>query len=50
MRINQDNNDIDYKCYMKNLLKFFNKSIARETIDKRFEEFLYFGLLKIVII
>ena len=50
MRINQDDDDIDYKCYVKNLLRFFNKNIARERIDKRFEEFCYFGLLKIVII
>ena len=50
MRINQDVDDIYYKCYVKNLLKFFNLNIARERIDKRFEEFCYFGLLKIVII
>ena len=50
MRINQDDDDIDYKFYVKNPLKFFNKNIARERIDKRFEEFYYFGLLKIVII
>ena len=35
---------------MKNLLIFFNKNIARERIDKRFKEFCYFRLLKIVII
>ena len=35
---------------MKNLLIFFNKNIAREMIDKRFKEFCYFRLLKIVII
>ena len=50
MRIDQDDDDIDYKCYVKNLLRFFNKNIARERIDKRFKEFCYFGLLKIVII
>ena len=50
MRINQDDDDIDYKFYVKNPLRFFNKNIARERIDKRFEEFCYFGLLKIVII
>ena len=50
MRINQDDDDIDYKCYAENLLRCFNKNIARERIDKRFEEFCYFGLLKIVII
>ena len=50
MRINQDDDDIDYKCYVKNLLRFFNKNIPRERLDKRFEEFCYFGLLKIVII
>ena len=50
MRINQDDDVIDYECYVKNLLRFFNKNIARERIDKGFEEFCYFGLLKIVII
>ena len=50
MRINQDDDDIDYKFYVKNPLRFFNKNTARERIDKRFEEFYYFGLLKIVII
>ena len=50
MRINQDDDVIDYECYVKNLLRFFNKSIARERIDKGFEEFCYFRLLKIVII
>ena len=50
MRINHDDEDIDYKCYVKNLLRFFNKNLARERIDKRFEEFYYFVLLKIVII
>ena len=50
MRINQDGDEIDYKCYVKNLLRFFCKNIAREKIDKRFEEFCYFGFLKIVII
>ena len=39
MRINQDDDVIDYKCYVKNLLRFFNKNIAREKIDKRFKEF-----------
>ena len=34
---------------MKNLLRFSNKNIAREMIDKRFKECCYFGLLKIVI-
>ena len=50
MHINQDDDDIDCNCYVKNLLRFFNKNIARERLDKRFEEFYYFGLLKIVII
>ena len=50
MRISQDDGDIDCKCYVKNLLRFFNKHIARERIDKIFIEFCYFGLLKIVII
>ena len=27
--INQDDDDIDYKCYVKNLLRFFDKNIAR---------------------
>ena len=49
MRINHDDDDIDYKCYVKTLLRFFTKNIARERIDKRFKEFCYFGLLKIVI-
>ena len=48
MRINQDDDDIDYKCFVKNLLRFFNKNIG-ERIDKRFKEFCYFGLLKIVV-
>ena len=48
MRINQDDDDIDYKCCVKNLLRFFNKNIG-ERIDKRFKEFCYFGLLKIVV-
>ena len=47
---NQDDDDIDYKCYVKNLLRFFNKNIARERIDNRFKEFCYFGLMNIVII
>ena len=50
MRINQDDDDIDYKCYVKNLLRFFNKNMARKMINKRFKEFSYFGSLKIVII
>ena len=50
MRINQDDDDIDCNCYVKNLLRFFYKSISRERIDKRLKEFCYFGLLKIVII
>ena len=50
MRINQDDERIDYKCYVKNMLRFFNKIIAREKIGSRFKEFWYFGLLKIVII
>ena len=50
MRTNQDDDDIDYKRYVKKLLRFFNKNIARERIDNRFKEFCYFGLLKIVII
>ena len=49
MRIYQDDDDIDYKCYVKNLLRFFIKNIARERFDKRFKEFCYLGLLKIVI-
>ena len=36
--------------YVKNLLRFFNKNIAREKIGKSFKEFCYIGLLKIVII
>ena len=47
MRINHDDDDIDYKCYVKTLLRFFTKNIARERIDKRFKEFCYFGLLKL---
>ena len=42
MRTNQDqivDDDTDYKCYMKNMLRFFNNNIARERIDKRFKEF-----------
>ena len=50
MRINQDDDNIDYKCYVKKLFRFFNKNIAKERIDKRFEEFCYFELLKTVII
>ena len=48
MRINQDDDDIDYKCYVKNMQRSFNKNIAREMIDKRFKGFCYFGSLKIV--
>ena len=48
--MNQDDGDIDYKCYVKNLLRFFNKNIGRERIDNRFKEFCYFGLMNIVII
>ena len=50
VRINEDDDDIDYKCYVKDLLRFFNKKIAKERIDKRSKEFYYFGLLKTVII
>ena len=50
MCINQDDDDIDYKCYANNLLRLFNKHIPRERLDKRFEKFCYFELLKIVII
>ena len=50
MCMNQDDDDIDYNCYVKNLLRFFNKNIARERTDKRSKEFHYFGLLKTVII
>ena len=39
MRINQDDDDIDCNCYVKNLLRFFNKNISRERIDKRLKEF-----------
>ena len=42
--------DIDYKCYVKNLLRFFNNNVAREKIDKKLKEFCYIGLLKILII
>ena len=38
MRTNQDDNGIDYKCYVKNLLRLFNKNIARERIDKRIDK------------
>ena len=50
MRINQDDDDTDYKYYVKNLLRFFNKNMARERTDKKLKEFCYFGLLKVVII
>lgn len=50
MLMDQDDDDIDDKCYVKNLSRFLNKNIARERIDKRFKEFYYFGLLKTVII
>ena len=42
MCMNQDDDDIDYKCYVKNLLRFFNKNIASERTDKKFKEFFYF--------
>ena len=46
-RINQDDDEIDYKCFVKNLLRFFNKIIARERIDKRFQEsFLLFWIIE----
>ena len=38
MHTNQDDNGIDYKCYVKNLLRLFNKNIARERIDKRIDK------------
>ena len=53
MCTNQDqifDDDIDDKCYVKNLLRRFNNNIARERIDKKFKEFCYSGLLKILII
>ena len=50
MPINQDDDGIDFICYVKNQLRFFQKNITRERIDKRFEKFCYFELLKIVII
>ena len=53
MCINQDqtfDDGFDYKCYVKNLLRFQNNNIERERIDKRFKEFWYIGLLKILII
>ena len=50
MRINEDDDGIDYECYVKNLLRFFSKNMSRERIDKRFKKFCYFGSLKIVII
>ena len=31
--------DIDYKCFVKNLLRFFNNNIARGRIDKRSKKF-----------
>ena len=37
MRTNQDqifDDDIDYKSYVKNLLRFSNSNTAREMIDK----------------
>ena len=43
MHNNQDqifDDAIDYKCYVKNLLRFFNKNIARERINKKFKEFV----------
>ena len=53
IRINQDQifeDDIDYKCYVKNSLRFFNNKIAWERSDKKFKEFCCIGLLKILII
>ena len=53
MRTKQDqifDDDINYKCYLKILLRFFNNNIAREKIDKKFKGFCYVGLLKILII
>ena len=52
MRTNQDqisDGEIDYKCYVINLLRFLN-NLSTERIDKRFKEFCYIGLLKIFII
>ena len=46
-RINQDDDEIDYKCYVKNLLRFFNNIIATKRIDKRFQEsFLLFWIIE----
>ena len=46
-RINQDDDEIDHKYYVKNLLRFFNNIIARERIDKRFQEsFLLFWIIE----
>ena len=53
MRTNQDqkfDDDIDYKCYVKNLLRFFSNNVAKEKTDTKFKEFCYIGLLKILII
>ena len=53
MGTNQDqifDDDIDYECYVKNLMRSLNSNIAREWIDKRFKEFCNIGLLKILII
>ena len=53
MRTNQEqifDDYIDYKCYVKNLLRFFTNNIASERIDKKFKEFCYIRLLKILII
>ena len=50
MCTNQDqifDDDIDYKCYMKNLYEILNNNIAREAIDKRFNKFCCIGLFKI---
>ena len=49
MYINEDDDDMYYKFYVKNLMRFFNKNIPRQRFDKRFEEFCYFGLLKVTI-
>ena len=53
MRTNQYqifDDDIDYKCYVKNLIRSFNNNITRERIDKRLKESCNIGLLKILII
>ena len=53
MHTNQEqifDDDTDYKRYVKNLLRFFSNNIANERTDKKFKEFYYIGLLKILII